>query len=283
LAPTTHHFFDFVEEERGMLKKTLVIGAAGVTLLGLMFGRSHVLTTVGMVKQQVKDSVPIDFEIRRAHQMIKDLQPEIEKNMRLIAQEEVEVARLEDKLARSEERLAKDRGDILRLKRDLESGSEVFVYAGRNYAARAVKADLVARFEQFKTAEATTAAMHKILTARQAALEAAQEKLDGMLDAQSQLQVDVENLEARLAMVDVAQTTSSFKFDDSQLSRTRELIDEIGTRIEVAEKLVNADRVYLVRIPLDEPAEDREITEEIADYFGEGRDAVEAYIGSIAK
>jgi chromosome segregation ATPase len=264
-----------------MLKKTFVLGVAGFVLLGLLFGRSHVLTTLGMVKQHVKSSVPIDFEIERARQMITDLRPEIEKNLRLIAQEEVEVARLEDDLERSESHLARDRGDILRLKQDLDSGSEVFVYAGRSYSARDVKTDLAARFEQFKTQEATTGALHKILAARQASLKAAREKLDGMLDAKRQLEVDVENLEARLAMVEVAQTTSNVTFDDSRLSRTKELIDEIGMRIEVAEKLVHADVHYFERIPLDEPEADRDITEEIADYFGEGRDAVEEYVRSI--
>ena len=37
-----------------MLKKTLVLGVAGLLLLSLVFGRSHVMTTLGMVKQQVK-------------------------------------------------------------------------------------------------------------------------------------------------------------------------------------------------------------------------------------
>lgn len=264
-----------------MLKKTLVVAATGSLLLGLVFGRSHVMTTLGMVKQQFRESVPIDFEIERARQMITDLRPEIEKNLRLIAQEEVEVARLEEDLETAEKRLTKDRSEIMRLKTDVDSGSEYLVYSGRRYSEREVKADLASRFTQFKTQESTTTAVHKILVARQAGLQAAREKLDIMLDAKRQLEVDVENLEARLTMVQVAQTSSNFKFDDSQLSRTQELFDDIGTRIEVAEKLVNADVHFVDRIPLDEPEIERDIIEEIADYFGSGREDVEAYIRSI--
>jgi hypothetical protein len=69
-------------------------------------------------------------------------------------------------------------------------------------------------------------------------------------------------------MVEVAQASSSMKFDDSKLSRTQELISDIGTRIQVAERLVNVDAGQLDRIPLDEPAEDRNVSEEIAEYFG---------------
>ena len=50
----------------------------------------------------------------------------------------------------------------------------------------------------------------------------------------------VANLEARQEMVKVAQSTSEFNFDDSRLSRTKELVRDIGCRIDVAEKLVHA-------------------------------------------
>jgi chromosome segregation ATPase len=263
-----------------MLKKSIVLGGALLLLMGLFFGRSHVLTTVGMVKESVRDNVPIDFEIKRARQMIKELQPEIEKNMHLIAREETEVSKLERSVTGAEEKLAKERDDILRLKGDLDSGSEVFVYSGRSYSAKQVKADLENRFDQFKIQEATAQALHKILSARQKSLQAARDKLDGMLAAKRQLEVDVENLEARLKMVEVAQTTSDFNFDDSRLSRTKELVSEIGDRIEVAERLVNADTEYQDRIPLDEPEVDRDITEEIADYFGERRPEIEAFVNS---
>jgi predicted nucleic acid-binding Zn-ribbon protein len=265
-----------------MLKRTVVLGAVAVMLLGLFFGRTHLTTAVGMAKQTIKDNVPVDFEIKRAREMIKGLQPEIERNMHLIAREETEVAKLEKQVSKSEDRLAKDRDGILRLKGDLDSGSQVFVYAGHSYSAKQVKEDLTHRFDEFKTQEATTDSLRKILTARQTSLTAAREKLEGMLSAKRQLEVDVENLEARLKMVEVAQTTSDFNFDDSQLSQTKELISEIGDRIEVAERLVNADTTYQDRIQLEEPADspNRDITKEITNYFGERRAEIEALVQS---
>jgi hypothetical protein len=262
-----------------MLKKTAIIGVA-VTLLAVLFGSSHVKTALREVRNTVKNNVSIDFEIKRARGMIEDLRPEIEKNLRRIAQEEVEVDRLETRVSKSEERLANERANILRLKGDLDSGSEEFVYAKRTFTAKQVKTDLVSRFRQFKTQEATTQAQQQILLARQQGLQAAREKLDTMLDAKRQLEVDVENLEARLTMVEVAQASSTFKFDDSQLSRTQELITDISTRIEVAERLVNVDRNQFDRIPLDEPAEDRDVSEEIADYFSTSLPEIEAYVKS---
>ena len=263
-----------------MTKKLTVIAAGVLLLVGLLYGRSHVSTAYGIAEDSVRDSIPVDFELKRARKEIKRLVPEIEKNMHAIAEVEVEVAKLERQVTQAEDRLRQDRSKILRLKTDLDSGSEVFVYAGRDYSATQVKTDLTRRFDQFKTQEATLVSKKQQLDAKQRMMLAARDKLEGMLAAKSQLEVDVENLDARLKMVEVAQTTSEFNFDDSKLSRTKELVDQIRTRIEVAEKLVNADINYYDRIPLDEADVDREITDEITDYFGEQRPEVEALVDS---
>lgn len=256
-----------------MIKKAVLAGAGAVLLLGLFFGRdafSYVATGWGRVHQAVNDSVPVTFQLDRARQMIKDLDPEIRRNMHLIAKEEVEVARLEAQVTKNEKELAKAKEDILRLKTDLERGGSTYVYAGRSYNERQVKTDLEHRFARYQTTEATTDKLEKILVARQKGLAAAREKLEAMLAAKRQLEVDVENLEARLKMVEVAQTTSEINFDDSHLARTKELLAAIGSRIDVAEKLVNADTHFHDEIPLDDDGESTsDITEKVTRYFDE--------------
>jgi Skp family chaperone for outer membrane proteins len=253
-----------------MLKKLLFVGGGLLLLSGLFFGRdacSYLSTTMGWVHDSVKDSVPIQFEIDRARRMIRGLDPEIERNMRKIATEEVDAKKLRDQLERSEQHLAKSQQDILRLTNDLKRGGGDYVYASVTYTANQVKRDLERRFERFKVKEATVEKLRNILNARQRGLAAAQEKLKEMRAAQRQLEVDVENLEARQKMVEVAQTSSDFRFDDSRLSRTKELIEAISTRIDVAEKLVNAQTEYPDQIQLDEPAS-ANILEEVAQHFG---------------
>jgi hypothetical protein len=87
-----------------------------------------------------------------------------------------------------------------------------------------------------------------------------------MMAAKRQLEVDVENLEARLKMVEVAQTSSQYHFDDSQLARVKQLMTDIRTRLGVAEKLVNADIQCQDEIPLEESAPDN-IVEQVTEYF----------------
>ena len=85
-----------------MLKKAIV--GTGITLLlGLFFfGRdmvSYVNTSAQYMKDSVKESVPTEFQIERARNMIADLGPEIQKNMLAIAREEVELERVDDQIA----------------------------------------------------------------------------------------------------------------------------------------------------------------------------------------
>jgi hypothetical protein len=253
-----------------MLKKGIVLGAAALLLLGLLFGKegfSHVKTSLGWVRQSVRESVPVDFEISRARQMIKDLDPEIHRNMHLIAKEEVEVKHLRDQLSTADKQLAKNRSDIERLSSDLKRGDSNFVYCGKHYSSKQVENDLSRRFEQYKVKEATLGKLTQVLAARERGLEAGREKLKAMQAAKGQLEVDVANMEARLEMVKVAQSTSEFNFDDSRLARTKELVREINARIDVAEKLVNAETTYPGQISLDDEEAGGDITEQITAYF----------------
>lgn len=81
-----------------MIKKLLFLGGAVLLLAALFAGPgliSYATTAVDKVEHQFKSSVPVKFEIERARRMLKDLKPEIERNMHLIAREEVEIAKLE--------------------------------------------------------------------------------------------------------------------------------------------------------------------------------------------
>jgi chromosome segregation ATPase len=253
-----------------MIKKLLIVGGIVAVVGLLLFGRgaaSYLRTSAHRVSEAVSDAVPIEFQIDRARDMIKDLVPEIRKNMHVIAKEEVEVARLQEQIDQTKTRLDKEKEQLLKLKADLSSGKANFQYCGRSYTADQVKTDLSNRFERFKTGDATLASLQQIHGARQRSLEAARQKLDGMMAAKRQLQVDVENLEARVQMLAAAQTTSNYQFDDSRLGQTKELIAGLRTRLDVAERLVNVETKFAGEIPVGEPAPEN-VVEEVTEYFG---------------
>ncbi len=253
-----------------MFVKKTILATAGASALGLaLFGTdafSYVGTCCGLVTNTVKDSIPLDFEIDRARTMIKNLVPDIRSNMHLIAKEEVEVERLGKQVDEMEVKLAKEKEGILRLKDDLAKSDGEIRYGKRIYTVSEVKGDLANRFERFKTQDATLVSLKEMQKARERSLTGARAKLEGMLASKRQLEVDVEHLEARLKMVEAAQATSTYQFDDSRLSRVKELVGDLRSRLTVAEKLVHADTSVGGEIPLDEPTSES-ILDQVTEYF----------------
>jgi chromosome segregation ATPase len=252
--------------------KRIILGVGGATLLGAFFlGRdavSYVSTSLGCIKDSVHNSVPIEFQLQRARQMLKDLVPEVQKHMHVIAQGEVDLQRLEDQVAETEVKLAKEKDQITQLNTALGSGKDSLRFGARKYTVEQVKLDLAQRFERYKTNDATLTNLRQIHSAREHGLDAARQKLEGMLAAKRQLQVEVENLEARNQMVAAAQTTSKYSFDDSELGRIKELIADLRTRLDVSERLVNAEGYYHDEIPLEQAAP-ADIGQRVTKYFTE--------------
>lgn len=249
-----------------MIKKIVIGTAIMVATGGVLFGTdafSYLTTSAKKFRTEVKASVPLDFEIERARNMVAELIPDIQKNMHVIAQEEVEVEDLHDQIARSEKNLNAERQKLLVLRADLGK----FHYAGIPASPKQVKTELARRFERFQTAEATLKAKRQMLEAREKSLVAAREKLEGMFGAKRDLEVQVQNLEARLKMLQAAQTTSQFNFDDSQLSRCKKTIQELRKRLDVAERILDQDG-KLVDNLTDEPEAAEDIAEQIDRYFG---------------
>jgi hypothetical protein len=258
-------------EEKTMVKKMLLTGGVVALLSSVTLGVPLVSYTrcgLSYLRNSASDAMPLEWELKRARQMITDLKPEIQINAKRIAREKVEVARLGKQLGDTEDRLAKTQSDISRLRGDLQSDNRQYTYAGRTYTSAQVKNDLGNRFKRFKTRRETADKIEQMLSARQSSLQAAQQRMDSMLSAKSQLEVEVENLQARVGALRAAQTTSTLNLDDSQLSRTRELLDEIAMRIDVEEETVNVDMEYFGEIPLDETTEEG-LLDEISAYFDE--------------
>jgi chromosome segregation ATPase len=254
-----------------MIKKALIGAGVVVGLSLLFFGRdavSYVRTSVASLRDSVRGSIPVEVELDRARQMMKDLEPEVKRNKEAIAKDEVEVKQLEERIAALEARLTREKDDVLRLKTDLEKEKDkaAFQYGARKYSREQVQQDLSNRFARYKTGEATRSNWQKILEARQKSVDANRQKLEGMLAARRQLEVEIEGLEARRQMVAAAQTTSSYVVDDSQLGRVKELVNDLRTRLDVSEKLVNAETSIHDEIPLHEPAP-ANIVDQVGEYF----------------
>ena len=255
-----------------MIRKALMTGAALAALGTFLFGRdlwSYLHTGAKSVRTAVRREVPIEFEIDRARTMMSELQPEIRLSMHLVAEEQVEIDRLKQVALKRDTELAEQKKGLLTLSADLKSGVEKVSYGGRSFSRKEVEKDLASRFHRFQLLEETVQRDGEILTAKQHALESHKEKLENMLGARKDLEVEVERLQARVRSVQAAETISDLKIDDSQLNRCKTLISQLNQELDVRERLLTTEGTLTGTIPVQAPAEvaNGDLTAKIDQYF----------------
>lgn len=261
-----------------MIKKSLY-GLLVVGLLGtFVFGReaiSYFRAGCQNVRNAVKAEMPIEFEIARARSLVDQLVPDIRQCMHVIAEQQVDVEQLRSTLSQKTVELDKQRETILTLRTDLGSGKNAFVYASRTYTTGDVKRDLSMRFERFKAAEEILNADRKILAAREQTLTANSEKLDGMMQAKKELEVKLEQLQARIQTMKAAETVSKLAIDDSNLSHARQLITELNKQLDVKQRMLDVEGKFVGLIQVEKAATPAtpNVEEQIDAYFGQAKDS----------
>jgi hypothetical protein len=255
------------------LKRSLV-GATGLMLVGgILFGGdlvSYVRSSARGIRTVVKDSVPIEFELRRARDLLDDIIPEMRANIRLISEEEVEVASLKAEIAKSQEALQDEEGRIQTLRTSLERPRAQYCFAGRTYTRDEVKTDLAARFERFREGELVLASKERLLASREKSLNAAMQLLEKTQGQKRILESRIEALASQYRLVKAAAVGSKVEFDGSKLAQTEKLIAQIQKRLDVAERVLAHESRFVESIPVDTVAE-TDLIAQVDEYF-EARD-----------
>lgn len=231
-------------------------------------GQSYLSTAGKMVSESVADSVPISFEIERARTMISQLTPDIKRNMVVIAQEEVGVESLRREVKAATHNLSKQQEALLELRKQAESGETTLRIGSRVASAGEVDRELDRRFTRFRLQEATLSAKEELLVTREESLLAARAKLETMLQAKRDLEIQAENLEARLRTVENDAIAHRVNFDDSDVSKCQGLVNDLRARLDVAEKVIASDGKY-ADMSISLPISNGGVRSEIDSYFAQ--------------
>lgn len=253
-----------------LLKTVLVVVVVVCVAGGLLFGKdmvSYIRSAVRSVQESVKGSVPIEFELKRARDTLEEIIPEMHANIRLIAQEEVEVAALKCGIEKGEKAVADERVRIAKLRDALDLQRAEYTFGRRVFSRAHVKEDLANRFERFKEAELVLASKERLLCRRENSLQAAIQLLE-QTRAQKRLLADkIGALESQYRVVRASAVGSGIDIDNSKLAQTERLIAQIKKRLDVAERVLAHESRFVQTIPVDTIAEEDLLTQ-IDDYFG---------------
>ena len=247
-----------------------IITTVGLGLVGgLLFGGdvvSYVKSSAKGVRTAVKDSVPVEFELRRARDMLEEIIPEMHANIRLIAQEEVEVAALKAEITRAKEALSSEQNEIKVLRIALEQPQGQYRFAGRDYSRYEVKEDLATRFERFKENELVLASRVRLLESREKSMNAAVQLLEKTRGQKRILENRIEALASQYRLVKAASVGSEIQIDNGKLAQTQKLIAQIQKRLDVAERVLAHESRLVQSIPVDTVPES-DLVAQVDEYF----------------
>jgi len=251
------------------LKRSVIV-VAGLSLVGgLLFGKdvvSYVRSSAKSVRIAVKDSVPIEFELRRARDLLDEIIPEMHANIRLIAREEVEVAALNVDITKSEKSMEEEQMRIAKLRDALGKPQAQYCFGSKEYPRSYVKEDLTHRFERFKESELVLAGKRRLLTTRENSLQAAMWLLERTRARKRMLKDKIESIASQHRLIKAAAIGSHIQVDNSKLAQTEKLIAQIKKRLDVAERVLAHESQFVQAIPVD-AVDEEDLLTQVDEYF----------------
>ncbi len=252
------------------LMKILLIGGVVFVLAGaLFFGKdliSYAYSSAKSVRTAVKNSVPVEFELTRARDLLDRIIPEMHANIRLIAQEEVEIAALKADIERGCDNLAQEKQKIAKLRNALDVKRASYTFGDYKYTRAALKRDLAARFERFKEAELVFESKKRLLTSREKSLQAAMQVLEQTRSQKALLADKICALESQHRLIKAASVGSKINIDNSKLAQTEKLIAQIKKRLDIAERVLAHESLFVQSVPVETVTE-RELIAQVDEYF----------------
>jgi hypothetical protein len=251
------------------MKRGLIGLAVFLVVGGFLFGKdllSYVRSTTKLAQDTVKDSVPVEFELRRAQDLLEEILPEIHANIRMIAQEEVELANLKKEIEESVKAVSQQKDRVAKLRDALGQNQETYRFAGKTFTRQEVTDDLAIQFENLKEAQLVLDSKEKLLEAREKSLKAAMALLEKTKSQKRILAAKIEGLESKHRLLKASAVGTGVHIDGSKLAQTEKLIEQIKKRLDVAERVLTHESKFVQTIPV-EPISEQDLLAQVNEYF----------------
>jgi len=218
-----------------MFCKKLAVTALAVlgllTVLSFTKVGSYANLALKKTRNAVAQSVPVEVEIERLKEEVKNLVPDLNKNIALVANEMAAVERLDREIKVTKTNLNEQKARLVQMTHWIESGETQFIVNNKVFNKDQIAERMARDYESYKRATSELTFRERELALKNKALDSAREQLQAMKDKEQELKLQIAELEAELRAVRVAQTRSQFQIDDSRLSDIKQSIEELRTRV----------------------------------------------------
>jgi len=219
-----------------MMKKVgaVILGVvAAMWVLNCTRVGSYTCTAWKQLREEASKQVSVEFELKRLKNEVAQLEPDINKNRSIVAEEIVAVEKLREDVDGARTKLVKQKDEMRRIVAELKSGTEKIVYNGREFSADRVRERLDQDVDSAARAEKALKSKERVLEARERILEANKKKLQAMREEKDKLTEQIAVLEAEYKEVQVRQTQSRVQIDDSRLAEIKKSLEGLRTRVKV--------------------------------------------------
>jgi predicted nucleic acid-binding Zn-ribbon protein len=258
-----------------LIKFGVLTLACGLLAGTLLFGRdagSYFRSSARSVRTAVKDNIPIEFELRRARDLLDDILPEMQANVRVIAQQEVEIDAAKGEIADEQKSLHDESARIQKLREGMASPQTSFTFGEVAYTREQLKLELARRFDRYREAESMLAAKSKLLEERQRSLVAAERQLEQMRERKAALEGQVEALAGQFRLVQTAAGSSAVEIDAGKLAQAENLVTEIRRQLRVAEHVLAREAKFTQPIAID-IVDEKDLLSRVDQHFSEAKTA----------
>ncbi|MBL8755803.1 MAG: hypothetical protein JNK15_21075 [Planctomycetes bacterium] len=260
-----------------MIRKTLkwtllggvVLGGAGFLFFGTAFP-SYLGTMASTVREGVVGQIPIDLELKRAENLIRQIDPQIDTCKRDLARAEVDLEELQGSVVRLEKVVDAE-------EKKLKVGARLLGGSGHNDGEVALAADFGARrrvssdLERTKDSFVNNVAILKtkrtLIERQTRAVDAAKQRLDAVRAERIALEDQVQSLKTQQLQIEaLAAHSTRFDLDSTALSQAKEVIANVKKRLDVSQRMLEND-ISFHGDPVASATDERDVLREIEQLF----------------
>jgi chromosome segregation ATPase len=221
-----------------MLKKLVIVGVIGFVAVAAIRhtkAGSYLRAEVTSILEDAEATIPPEQEIARLRSEIKALDKDLSKVMEQVAKERVEVNQLKEKSDELRIKQTQDK-DLLQMRAEAikkATGSEHVVFNDRKMSVPVAKAELEAGVKRFTANQKSLDSLDVTISSRERIKDSLEKQLDTLKTQRIELLAAVDGLEAELNSLKLQQMESKYQTDDSRLSKIKEDMRALKTKLEV--------------------------------------------------
>jgi hypothetical protein len=236
------------------VKLTALTTASAAAIGGLVFGSdlvSYVRSSCSTISTAVKDNIPVDFQIRRVRDLLDDSVPEMQKNIRLMAEQEVDISSMKTDIVQCRQSLDQEKRRLQKLRDALATSQSSFTFGELTYTREQLTEELAQSFDSYKQAEAALEQKAQLLDTRQKALAEETVAMERTNAQRAALQSQADALEGRYRLVQATASGTDLSIDSSKLAQAQQAMTDLQHQLDVSEQVLATEAKFTRPIQID--------------------------------